>query len=56
MGTRLEIYIENELIANEIIAISKSFGIDAQIMGRVEESNITDVLVKHNNVEHTYRK
>lgn len=56
MGTRLEIYIENELIANEIIAISKSFGIDAQIMGRVEESNITEVLVHHNNAEYTYRK
>jgi phosphoribosylformylglycinamidine cyclo-ligase len=56
MGTRLEIYIENELIANEIIAISKSFDIDAQIMGRVEESNITEVLVKHNNAEYTYRK
>lgn len=56
MGTRLEIYIENELIANEIIAISKSFGIDAKIMGRVEESNITEVLVHHNNAEYTYRK
>lgn len=56
MGTRLEIYIENELIANEIIAISKSFGIDAQIMGRVEESNIKEVLVHHNNAEYTYRK
>ncbi len=56
MGTRLEIYIENELIANEIIAISKSFGIEAQIMGRVEESNITEVLVHHNNAEYTYRK
>jgi phosphoribosylformylglycinamidine cyclo-ligase len=56
MGTRLEIYLDDASIVNEIIAISKSFGIDAQIMGRVEESNITEVLVHHNNAEYTYRK
>lgn len=35
MGHRLEIYTDVE-VANEIIAISRSFGIDAQIIGRVE--------------------
>ena len=35
MGHRMEIYVPNE-IANDIIAISKSFNIDAQIVGRVQ--------------------
>jgi phosphoribosylformylglycinamidine cyclo-ligase len=37
MGHRMEIYV-NPSIAEEIIAISKSFNIDAQIVGRVEKS------------------
>ena len=37
MGTRLEIYTD-EKTAEDIIAISKSFNIDAQIIGRVEAS------------------
>lgn len=36
MGHRLEFYVP-ESIANDIIRISKSFNIDAQIVGRVEE-------------------
>ncbi|MFV0365602.1 MAG: AIR synthase related protein [Mangrovibacterium sp.] len=35
MGHRMEIYVKPEL-AEEIIAISKSFDIDAQVVGRVE--------------------
>ena len=38
MGHRLEIYIE-EQYASDIIAISKSFNVDAKIIGRVEPSN-----------------
>ncbi len=37
MGHRLELYVP-EAIANEIIAISKSFDIDAQVIGRVESA------------------
>jgi phosphoribosylformylglycinamidine cyclo-ligase len=37
MGHRMEIYVSPE-IAEAIIAISKSFNIDAQIVGRVESS------------------
>jgi phosphoribosylformylglycinamidine cyclo-ligase len=37
MGHRMELYVPKE-IAEEIIAISKSFNIDAQIVGRVESS------------------
>jgi phosphoribosylformylglycinamidine cyclo-ligase len=36
-GHRMEIYVPAE-IANNIIEISKSFGVDAQIVGRVEAS------------------
>ena len=36
-GHRMEIYVPNE-IAQDIIEISKSFHIDAQIVGRVEQS------------------
>jgi phosphoribosylformylglycinamidine cyclo-ligase len=37
-GHRMEIYVPAE-VAQDIIAISKSFNIDAQIVGRVEASN-----------------
>ncbi|MGY8925802.1 MAG: AIR synthase related protein [Flavobacteriales bacterium] len=36
MGHRMEIYVPKE-VAEEIISISKSFNIDAQIVGRVEK-------------------
>lgn len=44
MGHRMEIYVPQE-IANDIIAISKSFNIDAQIIGRVEESTHKQVTI-----------
>lgn len=37
-GHRMELYV-NPAIANDIIAISKSFGVDAQIVGKVEASD-----------------
>lgn len=37
MGTRLEIYT-NEKEADNMISVAKSFGVDAQVIGRVEES------------------
>ncbi len=37
MGHRMELYVPKE-IAEDIIAISKSFNVDAQIVGRVESS------------------
>ncbi|MBB5646917.1 AIR synthase-related protein [Pedobacter cryoconitis] len=44
MGHRMEIYVPQE-IADDIIAISKSFNIDAQIIGRVEESTHKQVTI-----------
>lgn len=38
MGHRMELYVPQE-IAEDIIAISQSFNIDAQIVGRVESNN-----------------
>ena len=38
MGHRFEIYTKPE-IADQIIEISKSFGVDAQVIGRVEEED-----------------
>lgn len=35
MGHRMELYLP-ETIVNEVIAVSKSFGVDAQVVGRVE--------------------
>ncbi|TMU57280.1 AIR synthase related protein [Flagellimonas algicola] len=37
-GHRLELYVD-EQVASEIIAISQSFNVDAQIIGRVEKSS-----------------
>jgi phosphoribosylformylglycinamidine cyclo-ligase len=38
MGHRMELYVP-ENIAADIIAISKSFNVDAQVIGRVESSD-----------------
>ncbi|MEP2669955.1 MAG: AIR synthase-related protein [Cyclobacteriaceae bacterium] len=45
MGHRMEIYLEKKY-AQEVIAISKSFGVDAQVIGRVEESSQKKVTIK----------
>lgn len=44
MGHRMELYVPQE-IAEDIIAISKSFNIDAQIVGRVERSDKKQVTI-----------
>ena len=45
MGHRMELYVNPE-IADEIIAISKSFNVDAQIVGRVEASEEKKLTIK----------
>lgn len=45
MGHRMEIYCD-EKFASDIIAISKSFAIDAQIVGRVETCSIKKLTIK----------
>lgn len=48
MGQRLEVYLAAEQ-AEEAIAIAKTFGIDAQIIGRVEaaEKNSVEIISSH---------
>lgn len=45
MGHRMELYVDAE-VAEQIIAISKSFNIDAQVIGRVEAGEGKSVTVK----------
>ncbi|MBK8605808.1 MAG: phosphoribosylformylglycinamidine cyclo-ligase [Chitinophagaceae bacterium] len=44
MGTRLEIYT-NEKDVESIISVSKNFGVDAQVIGRVEESEKKELVI-----------
>jgi phosphoribosylformylglycinamidine cyclo-ligase len=46
MGTRMEIYTE-EKDAETIIRLSHSFGIDAKIIGRVEEAGKKELIIKN---------
>lgn len=45
MGHRMEIYLPSEY-AQEVIDISKSFGIDAQTVGYVEKSDKTELVIE----------
>jgi len=45
MGCRMEIYTDADF-AKEIIAIAKSFDIDAQVIGKVEESDKKSLIIK----------
>jgi phosphoribosylformylglycinamidine cyclo-ligase len=53
MGHRMELYVPVE-IAPEIITISKSFGVDAQIIGHVEAAENKQVTVKSEFGEFVY--
>lgn len=53
MGHRMEIYVEPK-DAEQIIAISNSFGVDAQIIGRVEESETKKLTIKAQGEIYTY--
>ncbi|MCB9056026.1 MAG: phosphoribosylformylglycinamidine cyclo-ligase [Chitinophagales bacterium] len=50
MGTRLEIYT-NEKDADSIISIAKGFGIDAQVIGRVEGSDSKKLTIHYGSEE-----
>ncbi|MBE8714669.1 AIR synthase related protein [Sphingobacterium hungaricum] len=53
MGHRMELYVD-ESIAPAIIAISESFGVPAQIVGRVEASETKQVTIQSAYGEYTY--
>lgn len=54
MGHRMELYVPQE-IAQDIIAISESFGIPAQIIGRVEASDKKQVTIHSEKGTFTYQ-
>jgi phosphoribosylformylglycinamidine cyclo-ligase len=45
MGTRMEIYTD-ETNADKLIGISKKFGVNAQVVGRVESSDKKELLIR----------
>jgi phosphoribosylformylglycinamidine cyclo-ligase len=53
MGTRMEIYTE-EKNADKILAASKKYGVDAQVIGRVEQSNKKELVIKTQRGEITF--
>lgn len=53
MGTRLEIYT-NEKDADNMISVAKSFGVNAQVIGRVEASDEKALLIKTKKGKLTY--
>lgn len=53
MGHRMEIYTSEE-VAKDIIAISESFGVLAQIVGRVEEADKKKLTITSQHGEFTY--
>lgn len=54
MGHRMELYVPAQR-AEEIIGISKGFGIDAQVVGRVEAAPAKEVVIKSAHGEFQYR-
>jgi phosphoribosylformylglycinamidine cyclo-ligase len=53
MGTRLEIYT-NEKDADQIINVSKSFGVNAQVIGRVTDNAKKELVIQAQGVDLTY--
>ncbi len=53
MGTRLEIYT-NEKDADAIISVAKGFGVEAQVIGRVEESEKKELVINGNGLKLVY--
>ena len=53
MGHRMELYVPNE-IAEDIIAISKEFNVDAKIIGKVESAENKKLTIKSSFGEYIY--
>jgi phosphoribosylformylglycinamidine cyclo-ligase len=53
MGTRLEIYT-NEKDADKIISVAKGFGVDAQVIGRVEAGEKKELVINNRKTELIY--
>ena len=55
MGHRMELYVD-ESVADDLIRISQSFGIDARIVGHVEPADKASVTIRHEGREYVYTK
>jgi phosphoribosylformylglycinamidine cyclo-ligase len=55
MGHRMELYVEPS-VAEGIIAISRSFGVDARVVGRVEPADRTELTIIKDNQQFSYTK
>ena len=53
MGHRMEIYTDKKY-ANDIISISKSFNVDAKVIGKVEKSDLKKLTIATNQGEFVY--
>jgi phosphoribosylformylglycinamidine cyclo-ligase len=53
MGHRMELYVPQD-IAEDLISISQSFGVDAQIVGRVEASETKKLTIQSEYGTFTY--
>lgn len=53
MGHRMELYVPEKL-ASQVISVSKSFGVEAQVIGRVETAVNKQVTIKTQHGEFTY--
>jgi phosphoribosylformylglycinamidine cyclo-ligase len=53
MGHRMELYVKED-VASHIIEISKSFNVDARVIGRVEKSTEKKLTIQFNNNEFSY--
>lgn len=56
MGHRMELYVDGNQAAEEIIAISKEFGVDAKIIGYVEKGSEPSLTIKTDKGEFSYTK
>ncbi len=45
MGTRLELYVSNQASADDIISIAKQYDVEAQVIGKVVESDKKSVML-----------
>lgn len=55
MGHRMELYVDPE-VANDIIKISREWGVDARVVGRVEAADAAMVTIVNGGEEYTYTK
>ena len=53
MGHRMELYLP-EKYASKVIEISKSFNVDAQVVGRVEKSDVRELIIESEFGRFTY--